>query len=104
MKAMVLSENTHLELTDLPQPIPAMDELLIEVAACGICGSDVHGYDGSTGRRIPPIVMGHEAAGLVAAEGSSVCRVQGWGSRALRFDRLLRELRLLHERADQPVQ
>jgi L-iditol 2-dehydrogenase len=42
------------------------------VAACGICGSDVHGYDGASGRRIPPIVMGHEAAGIVAAVGSDV--------------------------------
>jgi L-iditol 2-dehydrogenase len=42
------------------------------VAACGICGSDVHGYDGSSGRRIPPIVMGHEAAGVVAEAGEGV--------------------------------
>jgi L-iditol 2-dehydrogenase len=49
-----------------------MDEVLVRVAACGICGSDVHGYDGSSGRRIPPIVMGHEAAGTIAALGSGV--------------------------------
>jgi L-iditol 2-dehydrogenase len=49
--------------------------VLIEVAACGICGSDVHGFDGSSGRRIPPIIMGHEAAGIIAAVGSSVT---GW--------------------------
>jgi L-iditol 2-dehydrogenase len=42
------------------------------VASCGICGSDVHGFDGSTGRRIPPLVMGHEAAGNVAAVGAGV--------------------------------
>jgi L-iditol 2-dehydrogenase len=72
MKALLLSEYNHLEMKDLPSPIPAPDELLIRVAACGICGSDVHGYDGSTGRRIPPIVMGHEAAGIVAAVGSEV--------------------------------
>jgi L-iditol 2-dehydrogenase len=72
MKALLLSEYNHLEMKDLPSPTPAPDELLIRVAACGICGSDVHGYDGSTGRRIPPIVMGHEAAGIVAATGSSV--------------------------------
>ncbi len=42
------------------------------MAACGICGSDVHGYDGSSGRRIPPIVMGHEAAGIVARIGEGV--------------------------------
>jgi L-iditol 2-dehydrogenase len=46
--------------------------LLIRVRACGICGSDIHGYDGSTGRRIPPLVMGHEAAGSVAAIGAGV--------------------------------
>jgi L-iditol 2-dehydrogenase len=72
MKALLLSEYNKLELKDLPSPIPNSDELLIEVAACGICGSDVHGYDGSTGRRIPPIVMGHEAAGTVIAVGSDV--------------------------------
>ncbi|HCC56989.1 MAG TPA: galactitol-1-phosphate 5-dehydrogenase, partial [Solibacterales bacterium] len=47
-------------------------DLLVQVKACGICGSDVHGYDGSTGRRVPPIVMGHEAAGVVAAVGREV--------------------------------
>jgi L-iditol 2-dehydrogenase len=40
--------------------------------ACGICGSDVHGLDGSTGRRIPPIIMGHEASGIIAETGSDV--------------------------------
>ena len=60
MKALLLSRYRQLELTDLPIPTPGLDEVLIRVAACGICGSDVHGYDGSSGRRIPPIVMGHE--------------------------------------------
>ena len=72
MKALVLSQYRQLELQDLPQPSPASDEVLIQVRACGICGSDVHGYDGSTGRRIPPLVMGHEAAGVIAALGSGV--------------------------------
>jgi len=72
MKALVLSQYRQLELQDLPQPTPAADEVLIQVRACGICGSDVHGYDGSTGRRIPPLVMGHEAAGVIAAIGSAV--------------------------------
>src|SRR5437762_1022473 len=67
MKAMLLSQYRHLEIADLPTPTPGPGELLVNVAACGICGSDVHGYDGSSGRRIPPIVMGHEAAGRVAA-------------------------------------
>jgi L-iditol 2-dehydrogenase len=72
MKALLLSEYKKLELADLPRPAPGPEEVLVQVAACGICGSDVHGYDGSSGRRIPPIVMGHEAAGIVAEAGSSV--------------------------------
>ncbi len=72
MKALLLSQYRQLEITELPVPEPGADEVLIRVAACGICGSDVHGYDGSSGRRIPPIVMGHEAAGRVAAVGKDV--------------------------------
>lgn len=75
MKALLLSKYRHLELADLAVPEPGRGEVLVRVAACGICGSDVHGYDGSSGRRIPPIVMGHEAAGTVAAVGDSVV---GW--------------------------
>src|SRR3954463_15693725 len=72
MKALLLTEYRHLEVVDFPNPQPAADELLLRVAACGICGSDVHGYDGSTGRRIPPIGMGHEAAGTIEALGPGV--------------------------------
>lgn len=72
MKALLFSEYKKLELVDLPIPEPAHGEIIVRVAACGICGSDVHGYDGSTGRRIPPIVMGHEAAGIVARVGTGV--------------------------------
>jgi L-iditol 2-dehydrogenase len=56
--------------------VPGPHELLVKVAACGICGSDVHGYDGSSGRRIPPIVMGHEAAGVVARVGEGVKNIK----------------------------
>jgi L-iditol 2-dehydrogenase len=72
MKALLLSEYKKFELADLPRPTPAPEEVLVQVAACGICGSDVHGYDGTSGRRIPPIVMGHEAAGIVAETGTDV--------------------------------
>ncbi|MGB8031384.1 MAG: galactitol-1-phosphate 5-dehydrogenase [Terracidiphilus sp.] len=71
MKALLLSQYKQLDIVDLPTPKPAEDELLIRIQACGICGSDVHGYDGSTGRRLPPIVMGHEAAGIVESAGSA---------------------------------
>lgn len=72
MKALVLTAYNRLEVLDRPVPVAAPGEVLVKVAACGICGSDVHGYDGSSGRRIPPIVMGHEAAGTVASIGSGV--------------------------------
>jgi L-iditol 2-dehydrogenase len=76
MKSLMLREYKQLEIVDIPVPIPAPDEVLVRVKACGICGSDVHGYDGSSGRRIPPIVMGHEAAGVVAGMGSKVSGIQ----------------------------
>jgi L-iditol 2-dehydrogenase len=72
MKSLLLSEYSHLEIADIPLPAAGPDEVLVRVEACGICGSDVHGFDGSTGRRIPPIVMGHEAAGTVEAIGANV--------------------------------
>src|SRR5580698_8873768 len=72
MDALQLTAYNQLEMVELPVPEPRGDEVLVRVAACGICGSDVHGYDGSSGRRIPPIVMGHEAAGVVAAVGAGV--------------------------------
>jgi L-iditol 2-dehydrogenase len=72
MKALLLSQYKQLDFVDMPEPQPAEDELLVRIHACGICGSDVHGYDGSTGRRLPPVVMGHEAAGVVESVGSAV--------------------------------
>ena len=72
MKALVLSAYEELAVEEVPSPVAAADEVLVRVEACGICGSDVHGYDGTSGRRIPPIVMGHEAAGIIAAIGKDV--------------------------------
>jgi L-iditol 2-dehydrogenase len=72
MRALMLTSYRNLEMAEVPTPEPRADEVLIRVAACGICGSDVHGYDGSSGRRIPPLVMGHEAAGTIEAIGRDV--------------------------------
>jgi L-iditol 2-dehydrogenase len=72
MQAVLLKAYQVLELTEMSAPEPGPGDLLVRVRACGICGSDVHGYDGSTGRRIPPIVMGHEAAGEVVSAGAAV--------------------------------
>jgi L-iditol 2-dehydrogenase len=75
MKALLLSAPAKLEIVDFPAPQPAPDEVVVRVRACGICGSDIHGWDGSTGRRRPPLIMGHEAAGEIAALGAGV---SGW--------------------------
>jgi len=72
MKALVLEEYNKLVYKDVPDPRLLPDEVLVRVKACGICGSDVHGLDGSTGRRVPPLVMGHEASGIIEATGQSV--------------------------------
>lgn len=72
MKAMLLTEYKNLQVTEVEEPEVGPDDVLIKVEACGICGSDIHGYDGSTGRRQPPIVMGHEASGTVVSTGSNV--------------------------------
>jgi len=69
---MLLKEYKKLDLVDIPVPEVSPNDILVRVKACGICGSDIHGYDGSTGRRIPPLVMGHEAAGIVESVGSAV--------------------------------
>lgn len=67
MRALVLTAPNELRLEEVPMPDVKPGEVLLRVRACGICGSDVHGMDGSTRRRIPPIIMGHEAAAEVAA-------------------------------------
>ncbi len=72
MKSLVLTESKVLRIQESPTPDLAADEALIRVKACGICGSDVHGYDGSSGRRIPPLIMGHEAAGVIEGMGAKV--------------------------------
>lgn len=75
MKALVLEEYMKLNYTDVPIPAVSDDEVMVRVKAIGICGSDVHGIDGSTGRRIPPIIMGHEASGIIEQTGKSA---KGW--------------------------
>lgn len=72
MKALVLEEYNKLVYKEEPQPAYQPNEILVRVKACGICGSDVHGMDGSTGRRIPPLIMGHEASGIIEEVGAGV--------------------------------
>ena len=72
MKALVLEAYNRFVYKEVPDPLIKPDEVLVKVKACGICGSDVHGMDGSTGRRIPPMIMGHEASGTIIKTGSDV--------------------------------
>jgi 2-desacetyl-2-hydroxyethyl bacteriochlorophyllide A dehydrogenase len=72
MKALVLERYNELVYKEVDDPHISANEVLVKVKACGICGSDVHGLDGSTGRRQPPIIMGHEASGEIISVGSQV--------------------------------
>ena len=76
MNALVLEEYNRFEYqTNAPEPEISDTDVLVRVKACGICGSDVHGMDGSSGGRIPPLIMGHEASGEITRVGSAV---EGW--------------------------
>ena len=75
MKVLELIAPSEFCVSEKPKPTPQSDEVLIKVACCGICGSDVHGMDNSSGRRIPPMIMGHEASGVIEEIGSEV---SGW--------------------------
>jgi len=75
MKALLLEGYKQFAFTDVPEPTLDSRSVMVRVKAVGICGSDIHGMDGSTKRRIPPLIMGHEASGEIAAVGSDV---RGW--------------------------
>ena len=72
MRALVLTEIGRLEVQPRPQLPPGANEILIRVVATGICGSDIHGFAGDTGRRFPGQVMGHETSGHIEQVGSAV--------------------------------
>ena len=72
MRALVLADFWKLTVDDVPDPEPGPADVLIEVVATGICGSDVHGYAGLNDRREPGTVMGHEVAGRVVEVGDGV--------------------------------
>ncbi len=75
MKSLVLEKYNEFTLRESEIPELKPGWVLIEVKACGICGSDVHGMDGSTGRRQPPVIMGHEASGIIHEVAAGV---SGW--------------------------
>ena len=74
MKALVYEGPWQMPVRDVAEPQPGANEVVVAVKAVGVCGSDVHGYTGSTGRRIAPMIMGHEFTGVVSAVGNGVTR------------------------------
>ncbi|MGC8779950.1 MAG: zinc-dependent alcohol dehydrogenase [Anaerolineae bacterium] len=72
MRALVYEGPWQMPLREVPAPEPGVGEVIVAVKATGVCGSDVHGFTGSTGRRIPPMVMGHEFSGVISAVGPGV--------------------------------
>jgi L-iditol 2-dehydrogenase len=72
LKALILKDHNVFKVENTMIPEIGIDDVLIKVMAAAICGSDVHGMDGSTGRRIPPVIMGHEASGIIEKKGLNV--------------------------------
>jgi 2-desacetyl-2-hydroxyethyl bacteriochlorophyllide A dehydrogenase len=72
MKLLKYIGPKKMEIQEVECPKPQESEVLLKVRACGICGSDVHGYLGLTGRRIPPMVMGHEFSAEIYELGKGV--------------------------------
>lgn len=72
MKALVYTDWDRLELREEPEPACGPEEAVIEVVACGICGSELGSFAHRSPRRPPPLIMGHEFSGTVAAVGERV--------------------------------
>ena len=72
MQRALLSAIKQIEIEEVPSQSPAAGEARVSIAACGICGSDLHMYDGSHPVLRPPLVMGHEFVGRVAEVGAGV--------------------------------
>jgi 2-desacetyl-2-hydroxyethyl bacteriochlorophyllide A dehydrogenase len=75
MRAVVFESAGSLSLSERPEPTAGYKEVVIEVAAVGICGTDAHVFDGEFEGTIFPLVPGHEASGTVVAVGEGVTNV-----------------------------
>ena len=72
MNALIYRGPWMMPMEEIDEPVPGAGQMIVAVQAAGICGSDVHGFTGSSGRRTPGIVMGHEFAGTIASLGSEL--------------------------------
>lgn len=64
MRALVYTNTMKTELRDEPEPLAGEGEVVIDLTHCGICGSDMHAWHGLDERRVPPLILGHEAVGV----------------------------------------
>lgn len=79
MRALVWHGDQRLSWDEVDDPEPAADEVVLDVELAGICGSDLHGYRGHPGPRVPPLVLGHEVVGSVDGERYAVYPLIGCG-------------------------
>jgi threonine dehydrogenase-like Zn-dependent dehydrogenase len=79
MRALVWRGTREIALEEVPDPEAGEDEVVLEVELAGICGSDVHGYRGHPGPRVPPLVLGHEVVGRVGDATYAVYPLIGCG-------------------------
>lgn len=79
MRALVWHGDQRLSFDDVADPEPGADEVVLDVQFAGICGSDLHGYRGHPGPRVPPLVLGHEVVGRVDGESYAVYPLLGCG-------------------------
>lgn len=80
MRAALITGAGQVEIREFPEPTPSPDGVVVDVAYCGICGTDVHAY--TSGRAYTPAICGHEWTGTISAVGASVSRV-GEGDRVV---------------------
>jgi threonine dehydrogenase-like Zn-dependent dehydrogenase len=80
VKALVWHGEQQLEYEDVPDPEAGADEVVLAVRLAGICGSDLHGYRGHPGPRVPPLVLGHEVVGEVDGASYAVYPLAGCGN------------------------
>jgi L-iditol 2-dehydrogenase len=76
MKILQFNGPWQFSIEEAPTPSFGPEELLIRADAVGICGSDIHGFSGESGRRKPGMVMGHEVAGTVVKAGAKVASLR----------------------------
>ena len=78
MRAAIFHEaHAPLQVGEWPDPTPTPDDILVRVAACGLCHTDLHYIDhGVPTAKQPPLILGHEATGVVAQVGERVTNVR----------------------------